>query len=321
MILKHKEEPLKFQGKNRNEKYFEGWYFKHVSADLKNAISIIPGISKVSLDSHAFIQVILLCEVNGIKKLESHYIKFSTNDFKFTESPFSLKIKNNIFTHKGVEVNLTNGNFSISGKIRYDSLTNIKRNIISPNAMGFFAYFPFMECYHDIISMKHNLKGSFSVNNTNFDFHNGRGYIEKDWGISFPEEYIWLQSNHFGNSDASIMFSLAHIPFVGTSFQGFICNLTFNGQEYRFATYNNSKVTKMNYDENMLEFMVAKGKYKLDIRAGVSHDSGILKAPKKGNMNVLIKEGLSGNVDIRLHYDTKTLFEGSSKICAIEIHK
>ena len=36
MILKHKSEPLIFNGKNRKNKYFEGWYFKQVSADLTN---------------------------------------------------------------------------------------------------------------------------------------------------------------------------------------------------------------------------------------------------------------------------------------------
>ncbi|MCK7537696.1 MAG: tocopherol cyclase family protein [Marinilabiliales bacterium] len=29
------------------------------------------------------------------------------------------------------------------------------------------------------------------------DFSGGRGYIEKDWGHSFPSAYVWMQSNHF----------------------------------------------------------------------------------------------------------------------------
>ena len=37
--------PEVFQGNLKRKKYFEGWYFKHVSKDLKNVWSFIPGIS------------------------------------------------------------------------------------------------------------------------------------------------------------------------------------------------------------------------------------------------------------------------------------
>lgn len=64
MIFKKKKDPFTYQGVNKNDNYFEGWYFKHVTADLKNIISIIPGISK-GRDSHAFIQVIITYSNNG----------------------------------------------------------------------------------------------------------------------------------------------------------------------------------------------------------------------------------------------------------------
>ena len=58
MVFKHKKDPLTFQGKKKSKKYFEGWYFKQVSFDLKDIVSVIPGISINSADSHAFIQII-----------------------------------------------------------------------------------------------------------------------------------------------------------------------------------------------------------------------------------------------------------------------
>lgn len=321
MILLHKEDPLKFKGKNKKDNYFEGWYFKHVSSNLKNVISIIPGISKCGLDTHAFIQSIISYEIDNKIMLETHYQMFSKNDFKYYDHPFQLIIGNNTFNNEGVELNLKNKERSIQGNISFSDFTKIKRNILSPNAMGCFAYMPFMECNHDIISMNHNLKGFLRVNNEKFEFDDGKGYIEKDWGMSFPKEYIWLQSNHFDNSDASIMFSLAHIPFMGTSFQGFICNFTFDGYEYRFATYNNSRVTKIKNNSNILEFNIVKEKYNLHINAEIIMDSGTLKAPDKGTMSVQIKEGLSGTVNIKLVKGTETLFQGTGSKCAIEVHK
>lgn len=321
MILKHKKNPLIFQGKNKDNKYFEGWYFKQVSSDLKNIISIIPGISKNNTDSHAFIQVIVLHELEGSTKVNTQYYRFSIKDFKYTDEPFCLTIGKNTFKNEGIELNLTNDEYSIQGSISFSEFAEINRNIFSPNAMGYFSYLPLMECYHDIISMNHGIKGVFKVNNMVFDLSKGKGYIEKDWGTSFPKEYLWLQSNHFGDTDASIMVSLAHIPFLGFSFQGFICNLNYNGHEYRFATYNNSKITKTICSGDLLEIVIAKGEYELKIEAVVCQDSGALKAPVKGSMDHIIKEGLSGSVYVRLLKDSKVLFEKTGNPCAIEVKK
>ena len=52
--------------------------------------------------------------------------------------------------------------------------------------MGPFSYLSFMECYHGILSMKHSLEGTLSWNGQLIDFTNGIGYLEKDWGSSFP---------------------------------------------------------------------------------------------------------------------------------------
>ena len=63
--------------------------------------------------------------------------------------------------------------------------------------MGWYSFVPFMECNHGIVSVNHDLYGEISVNGNVIDFNNGKGYIEKDWGVSFPEAWIWIQSNNF----------------------------------------------------------------------------------------------------------------------------
>jgi hypothetical protein len=319
MLTNYKSEPLKYLGENKKGEYFEGWYFKHVSHDLKNIISVIPGISKNSSDPHSFIQTIIQTENNGKTSLTTNYHRFAIKDFNFTENPFSLKIERNIFRREVMILDLFGDYYTLQGRIKYTAFKEIKRSKLSPNAMGYFTYFPFMECYHDIISMNHELKGSLYLNYKIIDFNKGKGYIEKDWGTSFPKDYIWLQSNNFNNSDASIMCSIAHIPFLKSSFRGFICNFTFDGKEYRFATYNRSRITKEEVRGNTVEIIIEKQGLVLDIMAEMSR-IGKLKAPKNGKMDVVIKEGLSGIVDLRLTKKTgEILFEGKGNPCSIEV--
>ena len=100
--------------------------------------------------------------------------------------------------------------------------------------MGPFSYIPNMECNHAILCMKNKTSGVIHINNTQMNFNNGTGYIEKDWGYSFPKEYIWCQGNDFKEANASFMVSIANIPFKFFSFQGIICVLIANGKEYKF---------------------------------------------------------------------------------------
>lgn len=321
MILKHLNEPILYQGRKKNKKYFEGWYFKQVSADLKNSISVIPGITKDTYGIHAFIQTITNLNIDSGARLETHYYKFLIDDFKYNDEPFSLKIGKNTFRCDGIKLELLDDEYSIYGEINFSKFTKIKTSLIFPNIMGYYAYLPFMECYHGIVSMSHYLEGALMLNEEKIDFSCGKGYIEKDWGTSFPKEYVWFQSNNFKNSDASIMCSVANVPFLGASFQGFICNLTLGGQEYRFASYNHSKLLKINYTEDSVNITMLKCNIKLEVSAKM-YEVGILKAPKNGAMNNAIKEGLSGIVDVKLIKKSgEILFKGIGNCCGIELVK
>lgn len=318
-IFKYIKEPILYQLKNKGGKYFEGWYFKQVALDSKSSICIIPGITKDKYDTHAFIQSIININNKSKSRLETHYHKFSIEEFKYNEDPFSLRIGKNTFSSDKMELELSDNEYSLHGKISFSEFTKINTSLISPNIMGYYAYFPFMECYHGIVSMSHNLDGYLIYNKEIINFCCGKGYIEKDWGTSFPNEYVWFQSNNFKGSDASIMCSIARVPFLGTSFQGFICNLSLRGQEYRFASYNHSKLLKLSYTGNCVDITLTRSNLKLEAHAKM-FDRGKLKAPKKGAMNTTVKEGLNGVVDIKLiEMSGVILFEGVGNPCGIEL--
>lgn len=312
--------PIIFQGNIKDKEYFEGWYYKQISADEKTAISLIPGISLFADDIHSFIQYIYVSlDENNNKITKTGYIKYPLADFAFSDSPFMIRMADNVFTETSVSVKIKDHETNIEGTLRLGPFTQIKKSVLMPNIMGFFAYFPKMECSHGIISMNHMLQGILNINGTKTDFTNGKGYIEKDWGTSFPKKYIWIQCNNFKNGDTSVFCSVADIPFMKRNFSGYICVLVIGKKEYRFATYNNSKMKIEDLSEQKIILSLENRDAKLIIEAELNN-TGDLIGPKLGKMQETVKEGLSGSVKISLSDKHNTLiYEDAGNLAGIEI--
>ena len=305
--------PEIFQGEkylDTNKNYFEGWYFKNTNKE--SGISFIPGININENERKAFIQV--------ITNKESYYVNYSIEEFKFSDDPFCVKIGKNLFSKTNLHIDIDDRkqNLKINGDIKYTNSKNIKTNFLNPNIMGPFSYIPFMECNHAILCMKNKIYGKININGNKINFDDGIGYIEKDWGCSFPKNYIWCQANNFKNSKASFMLSIADIPFKAFNFRGVICDLIIEDNEYKFATYNNSKIIKYNINDKYLNITLKKGEYNINIKS--KYDKGLnLKAPVKGKMDKYIFENINSKIDITLKKDSQIIFEDTSYNCGLEI--
>lgn len=306
--------PIIFQGSLKKNNYFEGWYYKMVTHDKKYTLALIPGISLNKIHSHAFIQVFL----TNNSHLVHSYFEFDVHDFKAQKNPFLLNISNQYFSDTYIDINLKNNDISLTGHLHFSNHVRINTSILSPSIMGFFSYFKMMECYHGVVSMTHDVAGKININNTEVDFTNGKSYIEKDWGRSFPQAYVWMQSNHFKDNHTALMFSYATIPFYGLRFKGLIASLIFQKKEYRFATYNFSKIIKKEIYDNQVYFLIKKGKYKLEIKAS-NKDTISLASPRNGRMIESIKEGLSGEIQIKLYKKKQLIYEDSTSNAGLEI--
>lgn len=305
--------PELFQGEyylDKFKNYFEGWYFKNTNG--YDNIAFIPGISINKNKKSAFIQV--------ITNNSSYYIDYDIDDFEFNDVPFYIRIKNNYFSCDNIhiDINDSKNNLIIKGEIGYYDSENISTSKYSPNIMGPFSYVPFMECNHAVISMINKTNGEININGMDINFDGGIGYIEKDYGVSFPSKYIWCQGNNFNDSDASFMMSIANIPFKIFRFRGLICSLIVDGCEYRFATYNNAKIVKFIVNDGLLDIGLKKGDY--DLRIMTKYDDGFrLVAPVNGEMNKDIVESITADVKVRLKKKKKVIFSNVSKNCGLEI--
>ena len=303
--------PEYFQGWGKKRNYFEGWYFKFLNVEENRAFAVIPGVAMDSTGKrHSFIQLL-----DGRKKTASYH-KYDFGSFAASAERFLVSIENNHFSEDSVSLDLP----ELKGKLCFSGNVPWPKPWYSPGIMGPYSFVPFMECYHGIVSMDHSISGKLKHNSDIIDFSGGRGYIEKDWGSSFPEGYIWIQSNHFREPGISIKTSVAKIPWLRSSFVGFISGIWLGDRLIRFTTYNGSVLRKVRADISGIEIVIENKNHRLEIMADRDTPTA-LASPVGGLMDGRIGESMTSGIEVNL-FDLKegrSLFAGKGRNAAVEV--
>ena len=323
-------DPIMFQGSLRFPQYFEGWYYKLVSADEQHAFAFIPGISldRKNSDSHCFIQV------NDGNTGATYYFRYPLEAFEASENQFEVKIDSSLFSADRMVLDINGQGHCIKGAFEFSNPVPWRASLLAPGIMGPYSFVPFMECYHGLVSMNHQISGDLTIDGETFPMTGGQGYGEKDWGTSFPSGYLWVQSNHFPDQRASFMASIARIPWVRGHFTGFLAVLWHEGKLRTFTTWTGAALKELSIAQDRWQARIVDRRFCLDIDArkasfGKSetsaHTGGVLKSPKDGGMKSRIVESLTSTVSVRL-FGRKTgeisqnpLFEGTGRRAGLEI--
>jgi hypothetical protein len=293
--------PDMYHGWGRHKRYFEGWYFKIVDAPEQNVFAIIPGISK-SKDGgqHAFIQVL-----DG-KHCQASYHQFEAAEFQPSTKDFHLQLGNNYFSAYHLSLDLP----ELKGSLTFQNRTPWPKMLGAPGIMGWYSFVPFMECYHGVVSLHHHLEGEMAVHGHPSDFTSGVGYVEKDWGISFPRSWIWLQSNHFGTKGKMcVMASVARIPWLGSYFIGYIVGFQWGDRLYRFATYTGAQM-KASLGEKTVSLAFKDKRCRLEI-TGEQAAGAKLVSPITGDMTGKVNESMQGKLHVRFYEKRRQLSLGA----------
>lgn len=302
--LKKLYRPEFFQGNRRlgrPSRFFEGWYFKAAFPDFPFAV--IPGISLAVDDAHGFIQLL------GGSSDSSRYHRFEPGEFSYGRKDFEIVLGNNRFSLYGIDVDLDDfsAHLTIEHAVRWPS------SLLSPSSMGWYSFMRFMECYHGIIVLDADIRGT--VNGTFRSW--GRFYLEKDWGTSFPRAWIWMQSNSF-STRASLTCSVARVPFRGTEFTGFIIGLHTGGKLFSFTTYNGSELSAIEYDKDSVAITVLRDGTVVQIKA--RREEGVqLASPIQGGMTGRIEETLGSEIYVELSQDGRRLFADRGIHAGLEV--
>ncbi|MCB0005081.1 MAG: hypothetical protein KDE04_01470 [Anaerolineales bacterium] len=282
--------PEQYHGWGKTRQYFEGWYYKVVNAAEDKTYAFIVGIAMETPGvQQAFVQVL-----DG-KALTATYHKFPAAAFQPATGKFEIRLANNRFSANTIQLDLP----EIKGRLAFSQQVTWPNAWYSPGIMGPFSFVPFMECYHGILSMDHAIQGSLLINDESVDFSGGRGYMEKDWGQSFPSGYIWMQSNHFSQPGISVKASVANIPWLGSSFVGFIAGVWLHDRLIQFTTYNFTRLRKVWADLDKVEIVLENRHYRLELfvsRSGTAQ----LASPILGFMKGRIEESMTAQIEATL---------------------
>jgi hypothetical protein len=292
----------------------------------------------------------------------SHYFRFPFETFSSSSDKFLATIDNekNIFSNEKLIVNLQPkdgdaANESFQMNLTLSSHVSIPDlSWIAPGTMGPYSWIPTMQCNHHVLSMKYHVQGSIQMDQGKKISVSGMGYLEKDWGYSFPSIWIWGQANQWeslpSTSSASLFFSFALIPwYFNLEFPGFLVVFEYNHEFYRFNTYLQSIVNDLSVDNNtnQVSFNVydVLFQYKLHITTHCNEcehiNSALLYAPRHDRMDKFVKEILAKNIyfDVRLSkliqnltskkddndpfiqhgYNEEIIFQGRAQNIALEI--
>ena len=287
-------QPEVCQGGHRRDDYFEGWYLKCVDASRSQVLALIPGVShdRAGNTSHSFVQVV---RPGG----QTAYVSYPIDAFTFDRRRFSITVGPNTFSESGVTLDLDGDGVRLTGDLGFGPWVPWPVSATKPGIMGPYRFVPRMEGYHGVCSLDHGLTGALELNGERLDFDGGRGYAEKDWGRSFPSSWVWAQSNHFDRPHISVTVSVARIPWMGSSFVGFIAGAWISGKLFRFTSYTGARLTAfqsrfdgatMTYEDHAFRLEV-----ELDGAAAAP-----LKAPSHGRMVARADESLDASMRAKL---------------------
>lgn len=287
---------LNFHGAGKNRSYFEGWYFKHQSS--AGSLALIPAF-------HVGAEGARSASLQVLTDSEAWNIPFDTADFDAAATALGVQLGRCRFSSAGCRLFLRTKSLHLEGSLRYGPLTPTNGDIMGP-----FRFIPFMQCRHRVFSLMHRVAGIVTLNGTEYDFHDGLGYIEGDRGVSFPRRYLWTQCSR---PDFCVMISVADIPFRSIAFTGCIASVLLEGREFRLATYLGVRLDEISDSRILLR----QGNLELEAELLVAHARPLL-APQDGGMTRTIHESLCCEVRYRFRKNSMTLFDFTSSRASFE---
>ena len=161
--------------------------------------------------------------------------------------------------------------------------------------------------------MRHRVDGFVKINGKVFRFDNAVGYTEGDRGRSFPSVYAWTHCSLSGETEGSLMLSVADIPIGPLHFTGIIGVVMLGKKQYRIATYLGARAKSIGGGS----VTVKQGGLTLTATL-IEKQAKPLRAPISGSMARTIHESAACKAAYKLTKNGKVLLDTVSDKASFE---
>lgn len=263
--------PTILRGNFNRNKYFEGWFQKIFSAKHQASFVVIYGYAtRNSNDTFGFIQM----HIPDEKPLLLHFPK---EEVFCDPGQHLVRMGNNILTTERISVNTDEVEVDLSLD-KNEPLRSFK------NSMGYSYVIPNLPCYHSVLNKSHIVSGEINSKSSRFSLDNEIGYLEKNWGTSFPENYVWLHAVDPENMEVDLLFSQAEINWMGKKFIRHVGYFRFDGKQIDLRELRDCSISisKLNSHDQHIRISSKAIEMKMEITLA---QNIVFKGPHNGTLS------------------------------------
>jgi tocopherol cyclase len=284
--------PTTLRGHLERNNYFEGWFQKIYSKELNASIVIIYGYAtQNTTDKTGFIQILL-------PKKTPEIIYFNRNEISFHPKEHIVRMGENLLTTESIQIHTNDIHMFLK-------LTNNQVTQTFKNSMGYYYFVPHLPCYHSVLNAAHQVSGEIQLKEARYVLNNENGYLEKNWGTSFPESYIWLHAVDPLDAKVSMLFSIAEIKWLGIKFLKHVGHFCFDDKQIDLRSLNNFAFTYQRPSKDNYQIQIKSSTLQIEISIALGNNI-LFKGPQGGKLSNDIIHFIDADIQIRLSENNKT---------------
>ena len=299
-----------FYGNLKKTDYFERWHVYLVDASKQHMLSIVLGVLLQGKEKYAFIQI-----GSNIPHL-NRIVKYPIEAFSYTSD--SITIENNVLSRDYIQLDLDEEKFQLNGKIIFSQGKQLETKFWRPGLMGPIKWLPFLNSYHEVLSLTHIIMGEINFNNKEISFDEGRGALDKDWGKSFPNVWFWMQCNHFQKHDAAMMVGVARMPIFLNYYTAFAMPFYFNDKTEIYANYTGAHIAKLYRYKGYIHLIITEKSKVIALKVFGKEDVPLIASPM-GHLIRDVYECIDSKIEVKVTQGGRTVFEDIGECAHLKI--
>jgi hypothetical protein len=290
MLEKYK--PNSIRGTFERNKFFEGWFQKVYSKAHKASFILIYGYATHNSDDEfGFLQVLI---PNQVPEL----VYFPKNEVSCDIEKHIFRMGNNLLTTELIRIDINGLRIDLNLKSSQPFRT-------FKNSMGYTYFIPNLPCYHSVLNTAQSVSGEIQHKGLCYTLDHEMGYLEKNWGTTFPESYFWVHAIDPNNPAISLLFSRAKIVWLGKTYIKHVGYFCFDGQQIELRELKNFSVSNSNLGPENRSIQIRSASAHLDLALEYGREV-LFKGPKDGALSRIIQHQTDASIKVSLIYENRS---------------